>query len=75
MPRVTVTPVIGAPSRSRLESLKGCHALYERAVTKAFTGADTAGDAIMSALYDIAVMETRPRDILRTSYLIQFKMD
>lgn len=37
MAKVRVMPVIGAMTNSRLESLRGCHALTERSVVREFT--------------------------------------
>jgi hypothetical protein len=75
--RVTVTPVIGMVSGSRLDSLRGCHALHEQAVTKAFHGPSGLDEAITAALYDIALSDAAGRKvaplITERSYLIQFK--
>jgi hypothetical protein len=80
MARVTVTPVIGVPRSSRLHSLAGCHALTEKAVTKAFQSREDMGHAIAEALYDIAVMQNASRltkaisAIDDMSYVVKFDL-
>jgi hypothetical protein len=55
MPAVTVIPTIGVPTKDRLSSMSGCHALHEYAVTKAFQGEEEMGYVITDALKEIAL--------------------
>lgn len=52
MARVIVMPIIGSVNDSRLDSLRGCHALHERKAVRPFTDGSRAdmdkaiGDAV-----------------------------
>lgn len=78
MSAVTVTPVIGRPSKDRLTSLSGCHAIWEDGVTKSFRSPDEIGEAIAGAVYEIALAQAAGRKIAPTvdevSYLLQFRL-
>jgi hypothetical protein len=79
MAAVTVIPVIGMVVHSRLDSLRGCHALNERGVTKPFRSVDEVGQAITEALKEIALSEAasgrKHVSIDEMSYLVKFRLD
>jgi hypothetical protein len=75
--KVVVTPVIGCVSYSRLDSLRGCHALHEKAVVKGLNGPDSIGPAVAEAMKEILLAEAAGRRVEPQadsySFLVRFK--
>lgn len=75
MARVRVTPVIGLVSRDRLDSMRGTHAIHERAVLKQCTS-ETVGDAVTEAIREIIMMDVQSKCFKanQLQVLIQFEL-
>lgn len=79
MPLITVTPVIGEVSKDRLDSLRGCHALHEHAVTRRIFRPDEIGAYVKDAIIEITLAEMarsqrkEPPSVTEFKYLVTIR--
>lgn len=65
MAKITITPMIGSPKATRLDSLTGCHALFERAEYTPFD-AGRLGVTLESAIKKILLTDHARHDLAMT---------
>jgi hypothetical protein len=76
MALVQVMPMIGQVKKERMYSLSGCHAIYEKTVSKA-CDSDTVGKAIADAVYEILLSEARDsavRSVSEVQFIVRFRV-
>ena len=64
MARVHVIPLIGEIAKTRLESMRGTHAIHERAVSKPCTSEDV-GEVITECIQEIILMDARSQRLFK----------